>query len=123
MTVKTEGRHAAEFVLSEASGTRSRGTAIIESGAGVIAPGTVLGAKSTGKMVPSPVATTDGAEAAVAVALYGCDATSADQTISIISRDAEVNQKLLTFAADVDTDPEIVAKVAELAAVGIVARD
>lgn len=42
MTILTEGRHAAEFVLSEASGSRSRGKATIMAGAAVAAA-TVLG--------------------------------------------------------------------------------
>jgi len=42
MTTLTEGRHAAEFVLSEAQGMRSRGNVTIADGE-VILPGTVLG--------------------------------------------------------------------------------
>lgn len=45
MTVFTEGRHAAEFILSEAAGTRSRETVIIASGEGVVAAGSVIGQK------------------------------------------------------------------------------
>jgi hypothetical protein len=43
MPVFTEGRHAAEFILSEANFHRSRDTITIASGEGVLAPGTVVG--------------------------------------------------------------------------------
>lgn len=41
-TVKTETRHAAEFVMSEANGNRSRGNATIAASQTIL-PGTVLG--------------------------------------------------------------------------------
>lgn len=44
MTVFTEGRHGPEFLMSEASRSRSRDAIVIASGAGVVKPGTVLGA-------------------------------------------------------------------------------
>lgn len=43
MTVFTEGRHAGEFLMSEAAGMRSRDTITIPAGTGVVEPGTVLG--------------------------------------------------------------------------------
>jgi hypothetical protein len=56
------------------------------------------------------------------VALYGCDASSADQTIAVIRRDAEVNANILSYASSVDDAAKKAAKVAQLAAVGIIAR-
>lgn len=118
----TEGRHAAEFVMSEANHHRSRDAITVESGAGILAAGTVVGAKSNDKFIASPVAADDGAETATAIILYEVDATSADVNVAAITRDAEVNGNILTYAADVDTDPERAAKATELAAVGIVVR-
>jgi hypothetical protein len=225
MSVKTEGRHAAEFVLSEGNGSISRDNIVILSGAGVVVPGTVLGkisvgdgssaAKSGGntgdgtfvldatapvksgakvgvytlrcyeavtnggkfrledpdgliiwdgeiaagaggtvtvddeikgvltdgdadfivgdgfditvaagsaKYVPSPNTGVDGSESAVALNLYEVDATSADQSVSAIVRDAEVNKNLLTYEATVDDSTKEGVKHTQLAAVGIIVR-
>jgi hypothetical protein len=122
-TVFNEGRHTGEFLLSEGNGQISREAAIVASGSGVIAPGTVLGRlTSGGKLVPSPATGSDGSQTAVAVALYGCDATSADQTIAIIARDAEVKADALVFHSTVNDAAKRAAKAAQLAAVGIIVR-
>jgi hypothetical protein len=123
MTVFTEGRNPGEFLLSEASGNRSRDVITVASGAGVIAPGTVLGKlTSGGKYTPSPATGADGSQTAVAVALYGCDATSADQKLVVVARDAEVNVNLLAYASSVDDATKKAAKASQLAAVGIIVR-
>ena len=129
MTVFEEGRHPGEFILSEASGSRSRESAVIAEGSGVIAPGTVLGVYTSGanegKYTPSPDAAEDpdvGNQTAVAVALYGCDATEGDQEIAILRRDAEVKQDVLSYAASVDDDTKRAAKAEQLRAVGIIVR-
>lgn len=75
--------------------------------------------------VPSPEAETvgsEGAEVASAIALYGCDATSADCDITIIKRDAEWNVNTLSYDASVDDDAKKAIKHAQLSAVGIIAR-
>lgn len=123
MTVLTESRHPGEFLMSEANGQRSRETITIASGAGVIAPGSVLGkTTASGKYLVSAIGATDGSQTAAAVSLYGCDATSADQTIAAIVRDAEVNGNILTFHADRDQPAERAAAITNLAAVGIIVR-
>jgi len=77
MTVLTEGRHPGEFLMTEANGQRSRDSITIASGAGIIAPGTVLGKiTASGKYLASAAGATDGSQTAVAIALYGCDATT-----------------------------------------------
>lgn len=123
MTVFNEGRNPGEFLLSEANGNRSRDVITVASGAGVIAPGTVLGKlTSGGKYTPSPATGSDGSQTAVAVALYGCDATSADQKLVVVARDAEVNINLLAYASSVDDATKKAAKATQLAAVGIIVR-
>lgn len=85
----------------------------------------VAQAAGSGDFVPSPNAETEGAEGAevaVAIALYGCDATSADQEIAVINRDAVWNGHTLTFDGTVDDATKKAAKVAQLSAVGIVVR-
>lgn len=122
----TEGRHATEGLLSEANFHRSRDNITVAAGAGVIVPGTVLGrVTASGKYEPSPNAAADpatGEEVGVAIALYGCDATSADQKIAAITRDAEWNGHTLTFDSTVNDATKKATKVAQLAAKGIIAR-
>lgn len=43
MSIKTEGVHAGEFLLSEANGERSRANITISAGSGILLAGTVLG--------------------------------------------------------------------------------
>ena len=122
-TVYTEGRHPTEGLLSEAEFNRSRDTIIIASGAGVIPPGAVLGKLSaSGKYVLSPNTGADGSQTAAAIALYGCDATSADQKIAAITRDAQFNANMLTYAASVDDATKKATKATQLAAAGIIVR-
>ena len=126
MTTFTEGRHPGEGLLSEANFHRSRGKATIKSGSGVIQPGQIIGKiTADGKFAPSPAAETvgvEGAQTAVAIAIYGCDATSADQEIAIVERDAEWRIGAVVYEATVDTDAEKLAKRTQLAAIGIILR-
>lgn len=120
----TEGRHDGEGLLSEAPGSRSREAITVVAGAGIIAPGSVLGKISaSGKYKLSPDTGADGSQTAVAIALYGCDATSADQKIAAIVRDAEWNGNTLTYDATVNDSTKRTTKQTQLAAVGIIARN
>jgi hypothetical protein len=126
MTILTEGRHAAEFILSEANGHRSRDNVVIlggSGGAGRLAAGTVLGKlTSGGKYVPSPATGADGSQTGVAVLIYPVDATDADVTAAVVSRDAEVNKNILTYDETVNDAGKKATKLAQLAAVGIIGR-
>lgn len=122
-TVLTQGRNPAEFIMSEANGQLSRDNIVIVSGAGVVKPGTVLGKiTASGKYTPSPATGADGSQTGVAICIYGCDATSADQKVSAITRNAEVNGKTLEYGATVNDDAKKLAKATQLAAVGIIVR-
>lgn len=125
-SIYTEGRHATEGLLSEANFHRSRDNITVAAGAGLIVPGHILGkVTASGKYVPSAnaeVTGEEGAEVGLAIALYGCDATSADQKIAAITRDAEWNGHTLTFDATVDDATKKATKVSQLAAQGIIAR-
>lgn len=124
MTVFTEGRHPGEFLMNELPGTQSREVVTVEAGAGIIAPGSVLGRKTTGgKYVLSPDTGSDGSQTAFAIALYGCDATSADQKITAIRRGSEVNGNQLTYHSTVNDANKRATKATQLAAVGILVRD
>lgn len=126
MTILTEGRHAGEFILSEAEAGRARDNVVIASGAGILKPGTVLGKITTGgKFWPSTnasVTETAGAQTAVAVLIHAVDATSADVKAAVISRAAQVKGDALSYDASVNDATKIGAKHTQLAAVGIIVR-
>lgn len=126
MTKFTEGRHPGEFLLSEANFHRSRDKVTIASGTGVFKPGTIVGKiTSGGKFAPSPNASTtgiEGAETALAITLYGGDATSEDVEVAVISRDAEVKGFALAYDSSVDNDTKKGTKQTQLKAVGIITR-
>lgn len=115
MTIKTEGVHAGEVLLSEANGTRSREELILDATDAVLPAGQLLGKiTASGLYVPYSNAATDGSEVAAAV-LYAPVGISAGQQRALgIVRDAEVKRALLT---GLDTTGE-----ADLLALGIVCR-
>ena len=123
MTVLLEARHPGEFLMTEANGQRSRGAITIASGAGIIAPGTVLGkVTASGKYVASAVGAADGSQNPTAITIYGADATSADVPVAAIVRDAEVNGNCLVYHADRDQPAEKAAANVALAVLGIIVR-
>ena len=126
MTVFTEGRHAAEFILSEGEAGYSRDNITIaggSGGAGKLVAGTVLGKlTSGGAYMPSPASGADGSQTAVAVLIEDVDPTDGDVKPAAITRFAQVNGNCLTYEATVDQDSEKTAKATQLAAVGIIVR-
>ena len=126
--VFTEGKHAGEGIMSEAPGVGalSREVITIASGAGVIAPMTVLGKiTATGKYIPSPaseVVGSEGAETADAVNIYGVDATSADVEVTAIVRNAVLNGHELTYDASRNLAGEQLAARVDLAAKDVIVR-
>ena len=87
--------------------------------------GSVLGKITVnGKYTLSTNTGTDGAETAVAVLLYAVDATLADATGIVLARGpAIVSRAGLAYDASVDDGSKITAKLSQLAAAGIIARD
>lgn len=110
MTTFTETAHAAEFILSEANGARSR-----ENGVG----GATLPAGSVVKVSTSKLVSYDGSGTVVGILLYD---TVLDQKVSYLARDAEVNQKLLTSTEQTDGTVDSGA-ISGLASLGIICRD
>lgn len=74
MTVFTETRHAAEFVLSEANGMRSRDNITIVSGAGVVRAGTVVGKITAGAATPAAAAGNTSGSGTIASVTVGAGA-------------------------------------------------
>lgn len=124
MPVITEGRHSAEFLLSEAEGNRSRDTIKLLAGSGEVKVGTVLGkVTASGKFKPHDPAGNDGSQIPAAINLYPLAVPAdADLPASAITRDAEVKGACLTYNAATDTQPEKDAVNIGLAALGIIIR-
>ena len=87
--------------------------------------GAVLGRiTASGKYTLSTAAGTDGAQTATAVLLYAVDATLADAVGIVVARGpAIVSRAALAYGATVDDGTKIAAKITQLAAVGVIARD
>lgn len=130
-TVLTEGKRPGSFIMAEQAGAGAMSREVITikggaGGAGVVAPGTVLGKiTATGKYIPSPaseVAGSEGAEVATAINIYGVDATAADVEVTAIVRLATVNGHELTYDASRNLAGEQLAARVDLAAEDIIVR-
>lgn len=114
MTTLTEGRHAGEFLKSEAAGARSRENVTIVSGQNLGA-GAVLGKiTSGGKYTAVDQAAVDGSEVARAILIGPCDASGGDVAAAVIARDAEVNGDCLDWGSQ--SSAEETTGIAELLA-------
>ena len=87
--------------------------------------GSVLGQiTASGKYKLATATGSDGAQTASAVLLYAVDATLADATgIVVVRGPSIVSRAGLAYDATVDDGTKITAKITQLAAVGIIARD
>ena len=87
--------------------------------------GSVLGKiTASGKYTLSPATGADGSQVASAVLLYAVDATLADATGIVLARGPSVVSRAgLACDGTVDDGTKITAKLGQLAAVGIIARD
>ena len=122
MTTLTEGRHAAEFILSEANGQRSRENGTVKSGQNLAAGQVVQLDTGQLKAFLGPVDTAGLlVTEAVGIVIYPVDATLGTVDVSYIARDAEVNGKLLTYPAETSIGEEALAN-ASLALLGIIVR-
>ena len=94
--------------------------------AGIAYPvGSVLGrVTASGKFTLASDGGVDGAEIAAAVLLYSVDAMLADTPGVVIARGpAIISRSNLNYDASVDDAAKTATKIAELAALGIIARD
>lgn len=115
----TEGRHPAEFIISEAAGHRSRDNLTIGPNQTIV-PGQVLGkVTADGSYLAFTTGATDGSQNAAAIAIYGVT-TGAGQTAKIagITTDAEVNGNTITWPVGI-TSPQKTAAIAALNGAGI----
>ena len=87
--------------------------------------GSVLGKiTANGKYTLSAATGADGAQVAVAVLLYPVNATLADAVGIVVARGPSIVSRAgLAYEGTVNDAAKITAKIAQLAAVGIIARD
>ena len=110
--VKTEGRNR-----------YSRDEATLLAGSGPVECGAVLGkVTASGKFKPLAPTATDGSQTAAAVILETTLANTADQTVVILSRHAEIVLQALVWPAGI-TNTQKTAAIAQLQSQGIVARN
>lgn len=111
----TEGKHTAEFLLSEGNGSISREQVTIAAAAGALAAGTVLGKiTATGKYAAYNNGASDGTEVAAGILWAAAPDLATDQKAAAIVRDAEVVGSVLTGLDANGT--------ADLKALGIIVR-
>lgn len=125
MTTMTEGRHTAEFVLSEAEGQRSRENGTVASGQD-LAAGTVVQDNGSGKLIACSGTLNTAGDLVTAVAgviLAKADASAGDVDVAYIARDAEVNGNTLTYPTESTAGGEKAATKASLTSLGIIVRE
>ena len=93
----TEGVYPAEFIISEAQGTRSRDTGTLASGNNLVASAVLGIVTASGKYAEHDPGAVDGTEDAVAVLYADVDASAADADCVVVSRDAEVDGNQLAW--------------------------
>ena len=124
MTVLTQPPGMGDVLKYEVNPNYTRDTITLL--AGMAYPvGSVLGRITlSGKYTLASDGGTDGAEIAAAVLLYPVDATLADAIgIALARGPAIVSRAGLAYDATVDDSTKITAKLSQLAAIGILARD
>lgn len=124
METFTETAHGPEFILSEASGSRSRENGTLVTGQN-LAAGTVVMSDGGGKLTAytGHDTTEGGSDEAVGILLYPVDATDEDVRCSYLARDAEVNLKALVYPADTTGGDQEANTISSLALLGIICRD
>ena len=106
MAAKTETRHTAGFIISEANGFRSREKVTIKGGQNLTA-GTVIGTSdvSGGNYAAFDNTATTGVPTAEGILIEDCDASGGAKEAAMLARDAEVNQSEVTLGdASATTD-------------------
>ena len=123
MATLTEGKHAGGFLVWEVLREFNRETITIASGAGKVAPGTVLGKITTGgKFTGLAPAATNGSQNPAGILWAAVDASAADALGVVIQRGpAIVNRNELVWPAGA-TEAQITAATTALAALGIMLR-
>ncbi|MFN3972786.1 MAG: head decoration protein [Gemmobacter sp.] len=123
MATLTEGPHPGGFLIWEVLRDYTRETVTLASGAGKLAPGTVLGKITTGgKYTVLTHGATNGSQNAAGILWGPADATDADAPgVVLVRGPALVNRHEITWP-EAATEAQITTATTALAALGIVLR-
>lgn len=123
MTTLTEGKHAGGVLTWEVLRDYTRETVTLASGAGNLAPGSVLGKITTGgKYTGLAPAATNGSQNAAGILWAAVDATDADAPgVVLVRGPAIVNRHEISFPEGA-TEAQIATATTALAALGIILR-
>ena len=123
MTTLTEGKHAGGFLIWEVLRDFTRDTVTLASGAGKLAPGTVLGKITTGgKFTVLTPGATNGSQNAAGLLWDGVDATDADTLGVVILRGPAIVNRHEIVWPEGATEAQITTATTALAALGIILR-
>ena len=123
MTTLTEGPHLGGFLVWEVLRDYTRETITVASGAGKLAPGTVLGKITTGgKYTGLAPAATNGSQNAAGILWAAIDATDADAASVVILRGPAIVNRHEIILPEGATEAQINAAITALAALGIILR-
>jgi len=123
MAMLTEGPHPGGFLIWEVLRDYTRETVTLASGAGKLAPGTVLGKVTTGgKYTVLTPAATNGSQTAAGILWDKADATDADAFGVVLVRGPAIANRHELIWPEAATEAQITAATTALAALGIVLR-
>ena len=123
MTTLTEGKHAGGFLIWEVLRDFTRETVTLASGAGKLAPGTVLGKITTGgKYTGLAPAATNGSQNAAGILWDAVDAADADAPGVVLVRGPAILNRHEIVWPEGATEAQITTATTALAALGILLR-
>ena len=123
MITLTEGKHAGGFLIWEVLRDFTRDTVTLASGAGKLAPGTVLGKITTGgKFTVLTPGATNGSQNAAGLLWDGVDATDADASGVVLLRGPAIVNRHEIVWPEAATEAQITTATTALAALGIILR-
>jgi hypothetical protein len=123
MTTLTEGKHAGGFLTWEVLRDYTRETVTLASGAGNLAPGSVLGKITTGgKYTGLAPAATNGSQNAAGILWGAVDATDADAPGVVLVRGPAIVNRHEIIWPEGATEAQIATATTALAALGIILR-
>ena len=123
MTTLTEGKHAGGFLVWEVLRDYTRETVTLVSGAGKLAPGTVLGRITTGgKYTILTPGASNGSQNAAGILWGPVDATDADAPGVVILRGPVIVNRHEIIWPEGATEAQITTATTALAALGIILR-
>lgn len=123
MATLTEGKHPGGFLIWEVLRDYTRETVTLASGAGKLAPGTVLGKITTGgKYTALAPAATNGSQNAAGILWGPADATAADAAAVVVLRGPAIVNRNDLIWPDGATEAQITTATTALAALGIILR-